>query len=158
MAIEEKLLYQEITYEIRGACFWIWKEFASAFKESIIDKALTEELKKRGLKVDNQKHIDIFYNKKKVGTYIPDKVINDCVLVELKRKPFLLRQDKEQLWHYLKGSEYKLGLLINFGENELEFERIAYDTKRRSKRDQRQIRVADPRLIRVVDPRLIREQ
>lgn len=125
-----KLLYEDVTYEIRGACFWVWKEFGSAFKESVIDKALTEEMKKRGLKVDSQKRINIYYNEKKVGTYIPDKIINDCVLVEVKRKSFLTKQDKEQFWHYLKGSEYKLGLLINFGDKALEFKRVIYDQKR----------------------------
>jgi len=136
-----ELLYQDITYEIRGACFWIWKEFGSAFKESIIDKALTEELVSRGLRVDDQKQINICYKGKKVGTYIPDKIINDCVLVEVKRKSFLMKQDKEQFWHYLKGSDYRLGLLINFGDEKLEIERIIYDEKR------------DPRLISVADQR-----
>ena len=126
----EKLLYENITYEIRGACFWVWKELGSAFKESIVDKALTEELRKRGLKVEEQKRINIFYNNKKVGTYIPDKIINDCVLVEVKRKTFLTKQDTEQFWHYLKGSDYRLGLLINFGDKGLEFKRVIYDNKR----------------------------
>lgn len=141
---EQKLLYKDITYQIRGACFWIWKEFGSAFKESIIDNALTEELKKRGLKVDSQKRINIYYNSKKVGTYVPDKIINARVLVELKRKSFLTKQDIEQFWHYLKGSEYKLGLLINFGDEKLEIKRVVYD-KARKKPDPRQIRVIDPR-------------
>ena len=135
----ERLLYEDITYQIRGACFWVWKEFGSAFKESVIDKAITEELKKRGLKVEDQKRINIFYNHKKVGVYIPDKIINDCVLLEVKRKSFLTKQDKEQFWQYLKASEYKLGLLINFGDRGLEFQRIIYDRKRttRSALDQR---------------------
>ena len=128
--MSEKLLYEEITYQIRGACFWVWKELGSAFKESIIDRALTEELKRRGLKVEEQKRIDVYYQDKKVGTYVPDKIINDCVLVELKRKSFLTKQDKEQFWHYLKGSKYRLGLLINFADKNLEIKRIVYDTKR----------------------------
>lgn len=127
---QKGLLYEDITYEIRGACFWIWKEFGSAFKESVIDKALTEELRRRKLKVDDQKRINIYYNSKKVGVYVPDKIINDCVLVELKRKPFLTKQDKEQFWHYLKGSSYRLGLLVNFGDKGLEFKRVVYDKKR----------------------------
>lgn len=131
---EDKLLYEEITYQIRGACFWVWKEFGSAFKETIIDKALTEELEKRGLKVENQKRISIYYNGKKVGMYIPDKIINDRVLVEVKRKSFLTKGDKEQFWHYLKGSEYKLGLLINFGDDKLEIKRVVYDSARKDQR------------------------
>ncbi len=49
--MSNKWLYQKETYQIRGACFWVWKEFGSAFKESVVDKALTEELKRRGLEV-----------------------------------------------------------------------------------------------------------
>lgn len=128
--MSNKWLYQKETYQIRGACFWVWKEFGSAFKESVVDKALTEELKRRGLEVKDQKRINIFYRDKKVGTYIPDKIINDIILIELKRKPFLTKQDKQQFWHYLKGSEYKLGLLINFGDEKLEIERIVYDKAR----------------------------
>lgn len=128
--MEEEFLYKDITYQIRGACFWIWKEFGSAFKESIIDKALTKELIKRGLKVEEQKRIDIHYNGEKVGTYIPDKIINDLVLLEVKRKTFLAKEDKKQFWHYLKCTKYRVGLLINFGDKKLEIERIIYDKSR----------------------------
>ena len=128
------LLYNKITYEIRGACFWIWKEFGSAFKESIIDRALTEELTRRGLTVESQKRIDVHYQGKKVGSYIPDKIINDCVLLEIKRKSFLTKQDKEQFWHYLRASKYKLGLLINFADAKLEIMRRVYETARHDPR------------------------
>lgn len=129
-------LYQKETYQIKGACFWIWKEFCSAFKESVIEKALIEELKKRGLKVENQKRINIYYQDKKVGAYVPDIIVNDSILIELKRKSFLTKQDKQQFWHYLRGSKYKLGLLINFGDNKLEIKRIVYD-QARNRKDQR---------------------
>jgi len=149
------LLYEKESYEIRGACFWIWKEFGSAFKESIIDKALTEELLRRGLKVENQKRIDIFYQGKKVGTYIPDKIVNDSILIELKAKPFLTKSDYLQFQRYLKGSNYKLGFLINFG-NKLTIKRYVYDKIRK---DQRQIRdllngsARDPRFTKEIRER-----
>jgi len=126
----DDFLYKDITYDIRGACFWVWKEFRGAFKESVIDKALTKELTKRGRKVDNQKRIDVFYDNEKVGTYIPDKIIDDKVLLELKCKQFITKQDIDQFWKYLKGSHYKLGLLINFGPKNLEIKRVVYDTAR----------------------------
>ena len=52
-------LYQEITYEIRGACFEVYKKFGGAFKEKIVDNALTIALEKRSLKAENQVKIDI---------------------------------------------------------------------------------------------------
>lgn len=123
-------LYGEITYKIRGACFEVYKRFGGAFKEKIIENALLEELKIKGLKTDIQKRIDIYYKDKKVGVYVPDIIVNNLVLVELKCKPFITKEDERQFWLYLKGSDYKLGLLINFGAQKLEIRRRVYDLAR----------------------------
>src|SRR5581483_4568756 len=109
------LLYEKEPYEIRGACFKIWDVFGNSYKESIVDKALSVELRGRGLDVDEQKRINIYYNGQKVGTYVPDKVVNGKIIVELKSKPFLTDGDVKQFWRYLKGSDFKLGFLVNFG-------------------------------------------
>lgn len=123
-------LYEKESYLIRGACFEVWKEFKGMFKESVIDKALTVALEARGLKVESQKRIDIYFKQKKVGTYVPDKIVNDIILLELKSKSFLTKQDIEQFWKYLKGSKYKLGFLINFSSTKLTIKRVVYDTAR----------------------------
>lgn len=124
-------LYEKESYEIRGACFDVWKSFGGAFKETIVDRALTKSLEKRGLIVENQKRINIYFEDEKVGTYVPDKIINKRVLLELKSKQFITKQDIDQFWKYLKGSQYKLGFLINFGPDKLTIKRIVYDTARR---------------------------
>ncbi len=124
-------LYKDITYKIRGAYFEVYNNFGGAFKEKVIENALYEEFKSRGLDVNKQKRIDIYFKDKKVGTYVPDFIIDDKVLIELKCKPVLKEEDKRQFWLYLRGSDYKLGLLINFGNEELEIKRRIYDKARR---------------------------
>jgi GxxExxY protein len=127
----QDFLYEEESYKIRGACFTVWNVLGSAFKESSIDKALTKEIEKLGLKVEDQKRIAIMYDGEQIGTYIPDKVIEDKIILELKRKSFITRQDIKNFWNYLRGSDYKLGFLVNFGDNKLEIRRVVYDKKRR---------------------------
>lgn len=127
----ENFLYEKESYAIRGACFDVWKEFKGMFKEAIIDQALTIALEEKGLAVECQKRINIYFQGERVGTYIPDKIINNLILLELKAKPFTTKQDIEQFWNYLKGSEYKLGFLINFSPRELQIKRIVYDLVRR---------------------------
>lgn len=124
-------LYEKESYLIRGACFEVWKEFKGMFKESVIDNALTIALESRRLKIESQKRINIYFKDKKVGTYIPDKIVNDCILIELKSKFFITKQDLEQFWKYLKGSKYKLGFLINFSPTGLVIKRIVYDKARK---------------------------
>lgn len=128
---QSDFLYEHETYLIRRACFKIWKEFGGAFKESVVDMALDKELRDLGLRVESQKRIDILYKGEKVGTYIPDKIVNDIILIELKCEPYLTNEDERQFWLYLKGSQYKLGLLINFGSKRLEIKRRIYDKARK---------------------------
>ena len=130
-------LYEKESYEIRGACFDVYKAFGGAFKEKVIDRALTKALQKRDLKVEEQKRIDIYFEDEKVGMYVPDKIVNECILLELKAKPFLTKQDIDQFWKYLRGSEYKLGFLVNFAPARLEIKRIVYEKARHPKEFQR---------------------
>jgi len=118
---------------IREACSEVWKEFGGAFKESIIDKSLSIALKRKGLIVDDQRRIDISFRDKKVGVYIPDKIVNDVILIELKCKPMLLKEDEKQFWYYLKATNFKVGLLINFGTKKVEILRRIYDKARENK-------------------------
>jgi len=124
-------LYENETYLIRKACFNVWNKLGSVFKESAIDKALTIELTKLGLVVEDQKRIDLKYDTKKIGTYVPDKIINGIIVFELKRKSYITIQDKRNFWNYLRGSSYKLGMLVNFGDEKLEIKRVVYDKARK---------------------------
>jgi len=66
-----------------------------------------------------------------VGVYIPDQVVENKVIIEIKVKPFLTKQDIQQFWNYLKGSEYKVGYLVNFGKaGGVEIIRKVYNTAR----------------------------
>ncbi len=123
------LLYEDESYEIRGACFDVYNALGGGIKENIIQRALVAELKNRGLAVDNQTRIDIKYKNEKIGVYIPDIIVNNKILIELKSKPFITKEDEKQFWGYLKGSKYELGFLINFSPNKLIIKRFIHDQK-----------------------------
>ena len=110
-----KLLYKEESYIIQGVAFDIYKKFRNRHKEKIYHNSFYYGLQDKKLNVEKEKRIDIYYNGKKVGTYTPDLVIEDKIIIELKVKPKLTQDDIKQFWYYLKASEYKLGYLINFG-------------------------------------------
>ncbi|MFA6048102.1 MAG: GxxExxY protein [Parcubacteria group bacterium] len=130
---EDKLLYRQESYLIRGACFEVWNEFGGAFKEKVVDNSLQVALKSKGLNIETQKRIDIFFKGVKVGSYIPDIIVDSKIIIELKCKPFITKGDIDQFWKYLKGSQYKLGFLINFSPTELAIKRVIYDSARNKK-------------------------
>lgn len=84
-----KLLYEEESHVIRGACFEIYKEFRNRHKEKIYNKALFGYLKRQRLMVEREKQIPIFFKGEKVGVYVPDIVVGNRILIELKCKPFI---------------------------------------------------------------------
>lgn len=130
------LLYEDITYKIRGVIFKVKKELGLGHKESIYQKALEKELKNSGLFFEKEKNIEIKYNGEKVGAYRPDFVIEEKIVLEIKALPFVGKIEKSQVWHYLKGSSYKLALLVNFGRDDVKIERIinSYDRSALSQR------------------------
>ncbi len=131
--IVNNFLYEDITYKIRGAVFEVYKQLGNGHKEKVYQKALTSALKAAGLRIEVEKRIEVIFNDIKVGVYVPDLIVENKIIIELKAKPVLLQKDKEQFWHYLKSTNYRLGLLVNFGSyRRVEIYRRVYDTARLS--------------------------
>ena len=125
----EDFLYEDESYKIRGACFQVYNTLGGGIKEKIIERALSAELRKQGMGEGHQFRVEMSYLGEKIGVYIPDLVIDNKIMIELKSKPFLTSEDEKQFWGYLKGSPYKLGFLINFGPQKLTIKRLAHSRK-----------------------------
>ena len=126
-----QLLYPNESYVIQGACFDIYKKLRNTQKEIVYQRSLEIELKIKGLEVTREKQLPIHHRGIKVGIYIPDLIVNEAIIIELKSKPFLHTNDIKQFWYYLKNSEFRLGYLVNFGEmNGVKIVRRVFDTAR----------------------------
>ena len=121
---DQKLLHEDVTYKVRGALFAVKKQLGLGHKEAIYQKALAEELKKQNIQFTKEASINIKYDEKKIGQYRPDFIIENKVVVELKALPNMGKFEKQQVWHYLKGSSYEVALLANFGHTDIEIERF----------------------------------
>jgi GTP-binding protein LepA len=151
-ADKHRLLYEEITYKIRGALFNVYNHLGPSYKENIYGNAIEEELRKSGLPYEREKTINVIYDGKPVGVYRPDFIIADKVILELKAQPFIGQLEIKQTWHYLKGSHYRLALLVNFGSKELQIERIIYDAIRDDPRlDQQKSAKVEQYVLNLID-------
>ena len=124
------MLYEELTYKIRGAFYEIYNTLGPGFKEEIYHNALAKELKLRKVIFTEKKRWAVYYKDEKVGIYEPDFIIEDKVLVEIKSVLQMPKIFEAQLYYYLKGSEYKLGFLVNFGSDKLDIRRRVYESAR----------------------------
>jgi len=119
---EKLFLYKDLTYKIRGVFFLVKKKIGLGHKESVYQNVIEEELKKAGLSYEREKTIPINYEGKRVGVYRPDFVVEGKILIELKALPFVGKREELQTWNYLKGSDYRLAFLVNYGGKVLELD------------------------------------
>jgi GxxExxY protein len=121
-----KLEHQDITEQIIGASFEVFRELGYGFLEKVYQRAMKVELELRGLTAEIETDIQVRYNGQVVGDYRANIFVNRCVLVELKVSPNLDRRDEAQLLNELKATGIKVGLLINFGRQRAEFKRLVF--------------------------------
>jgi len=114
----------DITYTINGAIFEVNRILGFGFLEKVYEKALLFELRLRGLKAENQVPVKVIYKENTVGEYIADIVVEDQVIIELKAVEQLQKIHEAQLLNYLKATEYKIGLLVNFTHPKAEIRRF----------------------------------
>jgi GxxExxY protein len=95
------------------------------FLERVYENALAHELKKTGLKFLQQYPVKVYYDGVVVGEYITDLFVEDCVIIELKALKGLEDTHISQCLNYLKATNIKIGLIINFGKPRVEIKRIA---------------------------------
>jgi len=109
-----------------GVCFKVNKELCAGFPERIYHNALLMAMKDEGLKTATEKELAVLFNKKKVGKFRCDLVVEEKVIVELKSiEKYMHKIFEYQLLSYLKAAEIKTGLLINFGNKSCEIKRLS---------------------------------
>lgn len=110
----------EITYEIRGAVYDVYKELGPGLLESVYEEALCFELEKRGLTVERQVQVPIKYKGIILKTELRlDLLVENQVIIELKSVEELKKVFYKQLLTYLRLMNKKVGLLVNFNTEDI---------------------------------------
>ncbi len=108
----------ELSKIIVNCCFKIHSTLGPGLFESVYENILAYELSKENLKIEIQKALPVYYEdgKKDIG-FRTDIIVENKVIIEIKSVEEILRVHYKQLQTYLKLTNMKLGLLINFNEN-----------------------------------------
>lgn len=123
--MDEKWLYKDLTYAVIGAGIEVHRELGSGFLEYVYEEALSYELTLRKVPFARQPELDLHYKGYLIPKkYRPDLVVDNKIIVEVKATSGLTKVGEAQLHHYLKGTNLRIGLLLNFGARSLETRRI----------------------------------
>ena len=126
--METELIFGKEVYEIIGAAMDVHKILGHGFLEAIYQEALEYELSDRKIPFSSQIELKVKYKDRYLQkTYIADIIAYDKIIIELKALSNLSGKEEAQLINYLKATEFKVGLLINFGSpNKLEWKRFVH--------------------------------
>ncbi len=122
--------HADLSEEIIGAFFKVYNTLGYGFAEKVYENALAIELRKRGLKVQPQRGIVVYYEGEVIGEYVADMIVDELILLELKAVRQPLEEHEAQLLNYLKATMIEVGLLLNFGPK-AEFRRKVFDNERK---------------------------
>lgn len=110
----------EVTYEIRGAVYDVYKELGPGLLESVYEEALCFELERRGLMMERQVQVPIKYKGNVLKSELRlDHLVEDKVIVELKSVEEMKKVFSKQLLTYLRLMDKRVGLLVNFNTDDI---------------------------------------
>ncbi len=117
--------YDAITYKINGCAMAVHRELGPGLREDSYQRALANKLSDAGLAFEQQKLYEVLDDQKRlIGYYIPDFVVEGTVVVEIKALKGVDKSHHAQVIGYLAVSGCPIGLLINFGERSLFHKRV----------------------------------
>jgi GxxExxY protein len=121
-----ELLHKDVTEKIIGAAFEVYRELGYGFLEKVYQKAMVYELGLMGVKYKEEPPTPAMYKGVKLLDYFGDLLVEDVVMVELKAHKTYQADDEAQLLNELRASNYRVGLLINFGRDGVKFKRMVF--------------------------------
>jgi len=123
--MEDKILFKDESYKIIGICMNVHSSLGTGFLEAVYSEVLEREFKSNNIPFEKERKLEIFFNGEKLNkTYRADFLCFDEIIIEIKSVSFLHDNFSKQLQNYLKATNKKLGILINFGERSLTYKRI----------------------------------
>jgi GxxExxY protein len=115
------------SYEIIGAAMEVHRELGLGFLEAVYQEAMEIELRERKVPFAVQPQIKLYYKQYPMDKfYKPDFICFNSHIVEIKAETCLTKVDEAQVINTLKATRLQIGLLINFGQPSLKYQRFVY--------------------------------
>jgi GxxExxY protein len=106
---------KELSYVIVGCFYWVYNTLGYGFLESVYARALEVALRLKGLKVEREVPVTIFFEGVEVGKHRMDMLVENRVIIEIKSTEKVTDVPKRQTRNYLSATKLELGLFLHFG-------------------------------------------
>ena len=118
------LLHGELVYSIIGCAFEVLRELGHGLHEKPYENALVVEFGLRGIAYEQQRRFDVRYKNVWVADFVPDLIAGGAVVVDTKVIDRITDLERGKMINYLRITQLRVGLIINFQKPKLEWERV----------------------------------
>ena len=126
--MEQKIIHKDLSYKIVGLVIKVRKELGFGFLEKVYENALMVLLTENGIMAQQQFPIKVRFHGQIVGDYVADILVENQIILELKAQDKIIDAHKAQTLNYLKATNLKLAILLNFGKECLDHRRLVLQT------------------------------
>lgn len=123
---DSKILHKDLSYKIIGLAMQVHKELGHGFLEKVYENGMMVLLREDGMKAIQQAPIKVMFHGEMIGEYFADILVDDKIILELKTVDKISDAHKAQALNYLKATGKELAIILNFGKERLEYERLAF--------------------------------
>jgi GxxExxY protein len=122
--MKDKLIYPELSYILMGILFEVHNKLGTKYQEKHYQRAI--EIKLKELKIPYQKElgVDINFENEKIGKLFIDFLIDNKIVLEIKKTPVITKDHIKQVLRYLNALNLKLGIIANFQHKKLDYVRV----------------------------------
>jgi len=124
MDTNREILHKDLSYKIVGLAMQIHSELGFGFLEKVYENSMMVLFHRENIMAKQQAPVSVSFEGEIVGDYYADILIEDKIILELKAIEKITDAHKAQALNYLKAIGLKLAIIINFGKQRLEYERI----------------------------------
>jgi GxxExxY protein len=121
---DDKLLFKQEVFRIVGCAIEVLNALGHGLVEKPYENALVVEFGLQGIPFQQQPSFDILYKGHKVGLFVPDLIAFDTVVVDAKVIDRIADHERGLMLNYLRTTNLRAGVILNFKRSKLEWERI----------------------------------
>jgi len=118
------LVHKDLSYQIVGLAMNVYNVLGSGFLEKVYENAMMVAFRKAGIEAEQQASVKVHFDGEVVGEYYADILVENQIILELKVVSEISNIHRAQLLNYLKARKLRLGIILNFGKQKLEYLRF----------------------------------
>ena len=129
----EELIFKDEAYAIMGACFAVYRDKGCGFLEAVYQECLEIEFEFCNIPAKAKQPLLLNYRGRTLRqVYQPDFICHEKIIIEIKAVSALVDEHRAQVLNYLSATDFKLGLLVNFGHYpKIQYEWLANTSRRK---------------------------